>query len=93
MNKYNFNNVTINAENVIFTENPFSWVKANSFLGRKTAEYHYKCEKTGAFMCKEYKEGGGLKSVTYSMPNSEDYDIKTEEELIMKIFGIKQLNL
>jgi len=90
MNKYNFNNVTINAEKVIFTESPFSWKKANVVLLKGISEYHYKCEKTGAFMCKEYKEGGGLKSITYAIPDSEDYNIKTEEELIMKIFGIKQ---
>ena len=70
---------------------PFKWKWHNNFRHNNKAEIHYKCEKTGAWKCKEFKEGGGLKSITYSMPESEDYNIKTEEELIMNIFGGKKL--
>ena len=91
MNKYNFKGSIFLANNITFAQSPFKWEKVNSFLGRKIAEYHYKCANTGAYMCKEYKEEGGLKSITYAMPESDDYNIKTEEELIMKIYGIKQI--
>lgn len=64
---------------------PFDWRFFNVVINKKTTEKHYKCHKTGAFKCKEFKYGNGIKSITYSLPDSEEYDIKTEEELLKKI--------
>lgn len=89
MNKYDFSNTVFLGGNVVIGDNMktifFSWKKLNIVLAKKNTEYHYRCENTGAFMCKEYKAGGGLKRVTYSLPDSEDYNIKTEEELIKQL--------
>jgi len=42
-------------------------------LEEKTAEYHYKCENTGAYMCKEYKEGGFNHDTFYEWFSNLDY--------------------
>lgn len=84
MGKYNFNGATF-INNNITIESPFNWKFLNVVINKKTTERHYKCENTGSYRCDEFKCGGGLKSITYSLPNSEDYNIKSEEELIIKM--------
>jgi hypothetical protein len=84
MSKFNFSGATFIGNNIVI-ENPFEWEFSTVFVGKKTTERHFKCKKTGAWKCKEFKYGGGLKSITYSLPDSEDYNIKTEEELFKQL--------
>jgi hypothetical protein len=85
MSNFNFNNVTFNSNNIIIADSSFSWKFHNVVTNKKTTERHYKCSITGCFMCKEFKAGGGLKSITYSLPDSEDYNINSLPELISKL--------
>ncbi len=85
MSKFNFGGAIFNANTIIISDLNFDWKFLNVVINKATTERHYKCNNTGAFMCKEFKLGGGLKSITYSLPNSEDYNIKTIEELILKL--------
>lgn len=84
MAKYDFSGATFIGNNINI-EDPFDWVFHNVFVGKKTTERHYKCLKTGAYRCDEFKYGGGLKSRTYPLPTSEDYNIESEEELIKQL--------
>jgi len=58
----------------------FLWKFHNVVMGKRV-ERHYKCQNTGAWKCKEFKLGGGLKAITYALPDSEDYNIESEEIL------------
>jgi hypothetical protein len=85
MGKFNFSGAVFNANTVTIQDLNFDWKFLNVVINKTTTERHYKCTNTGSFMCKVFKLGGGLKSITYSLPNSEDYDIKTIEELVLKL--------
>ena len=84
MAKYDFSGVNFIGNNINI-EPYFIWGFSNVFIGKNTTERHYKCKKTGSWKCKEFKYGGVLKSITYSLPNIEHYNIKSEEELIKKL--------
>jgi hypothetical protein len=85
MGKFNFSGAVFNANTIIIQDLNFDWKFLNVVINKATTERHYKCINTGAFMCKEFRLGGGLKSITYSLPNSDDYNIKTIEELVLKL--------
>ena len=84
MAKYDFLGANFIGNNINI-EPYFIWGFSNVFIGKNTTERHYQCKKTGAWKCNEFKYGGGLKSTTYSLPNVEHYNIKSEEELIKKL--------
>ena len=78
--------VVINSEGIPV----FDWKYYSSYVTSKTSERHYKCQNTGAFKCVETKGNcyfgeAKVKNITYSLPNSIEYDIKTENELFDKL--------
>lgn len=60
----------------------FNWKFHNVVINKRTVERHYKCQNTGAWRCKEFKKGGGLKEVSFALPSSDDYNIESEESLL-----------
>jgi hypothetical protein len=73
--------------NTMLAEVAFSWKHHSSWVTRKSSERHYKCQITGSFKCVEYKGDSFLgnskfKCQSFSLPNSHDYGIESEEELI-----------
>jgi hypothetical protein len=67
----------------------FNWKFLNVWMSNDVVERHYKCQNTGAYRCKEYKLGKSYKTVTYCLPDSENYNIKTEQELLDIINELK----
>ena len=68
----------------------FDWRLINTFSTRKTYEVHYKCINTGAYKCIEYKGDAYLGSLrfkgeSFSLPNSDDYNIDTEDKLLNQL--------
>ena len=66
----------------------FDWKFTNVVMG-KIVERHYKCKNTGSWKCEEYKNGGGLKDTSYCLPDSQDYSIKNEIDLQIKLSAWK----
>lgn len=69
-------------DNPMTTPTPFQWKFLNVLVVGKTTERHYKCQNTGAYKCAEYKYGGQLKGISYCLPNSDDYNITSEDHLL-----------
>ena len=78
--------VSRNSHNTMLAEVAFSWKHHSSWVTRKSSERHYKCQITGAFKCVESKGDSflgksKLQCQSFSLPNSDDYNIENEEEL------------
>ena len=82
----------------MLAEVTFSWTYHSSWVTRKSSERHYKCKITGSYKCVEYKGDSFLgnskfKSESFSLPNSDDYNIESEEKLreLLKEIGLSDL--
>ena len=65
----------------------FDLKKHNIYILKKISEHHFKCTNTGAWRCDEYRYGGGFKRRTYCLPDSEEYDIDSEQQLKKLLIG------
>ena len=86
MNESTVTSISPNLAKSMLAEVAFSWTHHSSWVTRKSSERHYKCQITGSYKCVEYKGDSFLgnskfKCQSFSLPNSDDYNIESEEKL------------